>query len=422
LYDAPVYRDWAFWLTVGCGAFSGWAIASEPSTGDLPRWLDALLAAAVFAVLFGVMPAFARLQYRRWRWRRLYAGRRQEHQEAPSTRSPSVRAPEASRPAEKEPAPKEAASTESRDASKPSRPTNASISSLSGEALASSSILASCRESLQYPIARSARTLQLAADPKDQYEAILDMSEAISVTLGSTAAAWLRSEGLGYDALAELQRSYERGVAQGTWHSVTRALAQHSAHHEAPLPGSTKALQREKGGSGLLADLRTLLEERNRWAHGARPHSNAEAAAKVAELLSPLERALEKCEFLAEIPWILTQRSSFRRHYGDFDVMARSAMGDHPEFERSRFASTSPLADDTFYALGPRGPIDLTPLVVIRYCQACKQREVCYADRMDQKHGVTLKSFTTGHVIFDDSLIDEVISLLPPVDDDTPPA
>jgi hypothetical protein len=410
LYDAPVYRDWAFWSTFGWGIFSGWAIGTAPSTSNLPRWVDALLAAAVFSVFFGIIPAFVRLQYRRWRWRRMNTDRKNEPHAVSAPRSPAG--------SEQGPQRKEGQVWQHDGGTKdtaapPSRSAPASITSLSAEALASSSVLASCRASLQYPIARCVRTLQLATDPKDRYEAILDTAEAISVTLGATAAAWLRSESLGPETLAELQRSYERGVSQGTWHSVIRALERHSARHEGAIPGSVEALRFEKGGGGLLADLRVLLEERNRWAHGARPHNKSEAAARVVELFGPLERCLKKCGFLTGVPWILTQGSSYRRRHTDFEIIAQRAMGDHPEFERSRFASTTPLADDTFYALTLRGPIDLTPFVVIRYCHTCRQREVCHADRLDKKHGVALKSFTTGHVIFDDTLTEEIVSLFP---------
>ena len=93
-------------------------------------------------------------------------------------------------------------------------------------------------------------------------------------------------------------------------------------------------------------------------------------------------------------------------------------MGEHPEFERTRIVSHGPLANDIFYAIDSRGPIDLTPLIVTRFCQKCKQQEVCFADRVDAKSGVSLKSFSRGHVIFDDSLMQEVLSLGSAADDD----
>jgi hypothetical protein len=83
-------------------------------------------------------------------------------------------------------------------------------------------------------------------------------------------------------------------------------------------------------------------------------------------------------------------------------------MGDHPEFERIDLDSKLPLADNNFYALAPRGPVDMSPFVVMRYCETCRQPEAFYADRIDPKQGVCLKSFGRGHVIFDPSLNEEL--------------
>ncbi len=73
LWDAPPHRDWLAWWTVGWTVLAGVAIATTPDdarTSSLPTWLDALLAAVVFGVLFGVFPAYLRLLVRRWRFRR----------------------------------------------------------------------------------------------------------------------------------------------------------------------------------------------------------------------------------------------------------------------------------------------------------------------------------------------------------------
>lgn len=413
LYDGPVYRDWAFWSTAGWLLFIGLIIGFAPPTNGMPKWLDGLLAGVFFAVCLGVIPAFVRLQYRRWRWRRrMRDGINQSVM-------PAVTRPVAQR-ATSVPQDSEAASS-SRGSMAPSRQQpvripqlQRPITHLSTGALAASEVLLAARQTLQYPIARSVRTLQLTSDPSEQYEGILDASEAITLTLGATGAAWLRREQLGNEALKELESHYENGVSQGTWHSVIRAWERYSVRHPEALPGTVNALSLERGGGGLLADLRTLLEERNRWAHGARPHGKAETAARVAEFFTPLERALQRCQFLSEVPWILTRDSSFRRRYGDFEISAQRAMGDHPEFDHNNFISAQPLADDTFYALATKTAIDLTPFIVMRYCPTCRQREVCYADRVDQKNGVSLKSFISGHVIYDETLRDEM-TFTPPI-------
>ena len=174
------------------------------------------------------------------------------------------------------------------------------------------------------------------------------------------------------------------------------------------LPGLVEGLRQGKGGAGLLNDLRRILEERNRRAHGARPHDPSEAAVRVAEFRGPLERAIVRSLFLAETPWVLVEATSYRRREGRFRVLAYRAMGDHPEFERIDLDSKLPLADNNFYALAPRGPIDMSPSVVMRYCETCRQPEAFYADRIDPKQGVCLKSFGRGHVVFDPSLNEEL--------------
>ncbi len=58
-------------------------------------------------------------------------------------------------------------------------------------------------------------------------------------------------------------------------------------------------------------------------------------------------------------------------------------------------------------------PLDLTPMLVIRYCDQCRQPEVCHADRVDERAGVSLKSFARGHQVFDPDLVPEVNSLIP---------
>ena len=70
LYDAPFYRDWAFWLTAFWAVLTGWVIGTSPPTPGVPRWLDTILAVLVFSTVGGVIPAIIRLQVRKWRWRR----------------------------------------------------------------------------------------------------------------------------------------------------------------------------------------------------------------------------------------------------------------------------------------------------------------------------------------------------------------
>lgn len=55
-------------------------------------------------------------------------------------------------------------------------------------------------------------------------------------------------------------------------------------------------------------DLAPLLQERKRATHGSWPRDRHEAAARIAELSIPLERAPTKAPFLADVTRILDRR------------------------------------------------------------------------------------------------------------------
>ena len=511
LYDLPLHRDWMAWMTLAWALLAALAIGTtKDSSSSLPRWADTLLATAVFALLFGVLPAWVRLGIRHLLVRRRGSQRNARagaplpgygpahgaapyqtsaqpvfgpawpmpgspastssgpayNPERPATVSntqvtPDVR-PQAQEPAQSDSTPPSApqklkpvteSSPTDKAADQPSnsptvpraqpekiglidyvkhervptrtrvarsnttrlsaesaRPTP--LSSLQPTGLAQSDLLMAARMSLQYPIARAARAIQLAAEPKDEYEEILAAGEAVAITLGAMIAATIGPVAAEQTPFVNFKAALtSRGLSQGHWNGLVGAADAAIAKRDEPLAGLKAALRRGPRGSGLVADLGTLVEERNRWAHGGGPRTSVEAGLRLTELVGPIERIFDRCAFLAESPWILTRSSSYKRTTANFEVSASEAMGDHPEFERRLFASQLPLADETFNILGPSGPVDLTPFVVMRYCETCREPELCYADRLDKRDGVALKSFARGHNLFDHSLDDEVRGL-----------
>jgi len=82
-------------------------------------------------------------------------------------------------------------------------------------------------------------------------------------------------------------------------------------------------------------------------------------------------------------------------------------MTDHPDFGRRDFVSSVPLAENTVYMLTGRGPVDLTPFVVVHDCPECHQTELCHADGLSRE-GVILKSFARGHSMWDRELASDV--------------
>lgn len=212
--------------------------------------------------------------------------------------------------------------------------------------------------------------------------------------------------------MTELARAYlGRGVSQGHWLDVAREAERQSSKSTMALVGLADGVRQRKGGSGLLLDLRELLEERNRWAHGAKPATPAEANMRSREYRVRLDHALADSSFLSDSPWVLIEGGSYDRREHAFRIRSQRAMGDHPEFERFVFTSNTPLADDTFYLVGSGGVIDLSPFVAMRFCEMCRQPEMFYADRLDKKRGTSLKSFARGHVLFDPDLDSDLLDL-----------
>lgn len=299
----------------------------------------------------------------------------------------------------------------------PSTPPVTSVAAFDLARVRDSEALTWARGALPYPIARAARSVQLAADSKDAYEAVLRAAEATTTVLGITATAWARHNAVVTRDLDELQEAFTgRGISQGLWRSVLVSVGRAMQEHPMGLPGMADAVESGRGGTWLKSDLQKLTEERNLWAHGAGPHNRVEAAERLAQFLPLLERALQELGFLAEIPWVLVNDAKLRRRADEFQIHASKAMGDHPDFDVMEFTVAHAVAEDVFYLLTTHGLVDLTPLVVMEQCMTCHQRELAHADRIDDKRGVVLKTLDRGHVIFDHRLVDEVRNLIPRTD------
>ncbi|MCA1602026.1 MAG: hypothetical protein LC776_10425 [Acidobacteria bacterium] len=93
LYDAPLHRDWIFWLTVTWAAIAGVSIPAYAPPSAIPIWLNTLLAVIFWVVVGGIVPAWFRLVMRRWRWRR------RQPQDSQPTHTPGEQAaPRADKP------------------------------------------------------------------------------------------------------------------------------------------------------------------------------------------------------------------------------------------------------------------------------------------------------------------------------------
>jgi hypothetical protein len=267
---------------------------------------------------------------------------------------------------------------------------------------------------LPYPVARAVRSLEFGRQPKEHYEAILAVAEGLTVALGALAAAWCRQYRRPVPSLVQLQEAYLRqGVSMGHWQAVVEDAAKASTGHPQGLSGLVEAVAYRPKGSSLMPQLRQLVRERNEWAHGSGPHTRIDAAVRVDQQLPAVLTALDRVAFLARDEWVLVEDANYRRIDRNFGITAQRVMGEHPEFEVVRFDSAEPLANEVLYVRTPHGYLPLSPFIVVRDCVICRQREVFYADRVQQGQGVVLKSFERGHKIHDQTLVDEVAAVLP---------
>jgi len=395
LYDKPAYRDWAVWITVAMLVITPFALGTgQRASGDTsPRWVDVVFGTPVMTVIFGVLPAYVRLRVRRAARTGVTDQASIDDRDALDQRSQAAIAPTIVQPA---------------PAGKPLAPATVraqvAAPGLSGVDLASSKNLAFARKSLPYPIARAARTIQIATDRKEQYEALLAAGEAIGICVGLVVAAGFRSLSATSISFQNLQEAFVgRGVTTGHWIALVEAAPSLMKDVPEPIDGLFDGVRPRKGPS-LVKDLRSVVEERNLWAHNAGPQSAAEVASRIANLAPIVDDAFGHVQFLANAPWVQIKSCAYRKASADFAVTAFDAMSEHPDFERRDLISTLPMANDTFYMLAKDGPVDLTPFVVIHDCPVCHQSEMCFADRLDPKHGVALKSFGRGHPMFEEQL------------------
>ncbi|MEU5586796.1 hypothetical protein [Streptomyces chrestomyceticus] len=468
LYDAPLRRDWAFWLTVGLAVMVAFSIGtSQEQSSGLPRWLDTLLAVLTFTLLFGVVPAWIRLGIRRWRWgerpsdpkpspvaapnpspplnpgtspppnpgtspppHTATAPRTTEPPRAtppPHTATTPPQTPHTTPPPRSTPAPRTtpAPHTDPPPPRTPTPPRRTPPPPPHGPARPETAYptapdpLAAARRGFPHPVARTVHEMQRAHTAKDRHEALLEAGETLAATVAVTAAGLLTAHGAGERNLAELRTALAgTGTTFGTWTVWLHHLCRVARERTDVVPGLAEALRDDAemaarpDDPGLAQFLDRLKGERNRTSHGDKPRTQEEAALRVAEHRLTLEQALMSAQFLTGLPWLLTVSCAYQRRTGTFEVVADHLMGDHPDFDRMTFSCPAPVADDTVYVLSPAGPVALSPFVASLYCPQCGRREICHANNAGRRNRpAAYKSFGRGHVIPYPELDEEIAAL-----------
>jgi hypothetical protein len=429
LFDAPPWRDWAVWnLLVWSAAAISTAVSPPENDPNAQLSLPMNILSTVLALAtVGLGPA----ALRRW-LRHLWGNRQRRRQEklldqpteprlqhpAPNLvgpRPPAAPPPPAPR-LQQDPIPHIPEASVVR----PSGPVDrrSGVPMLPPTVIARSTVLppmpdvlSDAQRSYPYPIARIARILRGLQDPVLAYETILDLAETTTICIGATVATVCRAAGHVTPALVELYDAYsDKGVSQGHWLAVARDARTLPPELAAIVPGMEEGVRLRKKATGLPEQLRTLLEERNRWAHGSRPRGPVDAAERVETLLPVLATALAQVGFMSRTDWVLIEDSRLQRQTRRFVIGARRVMGDHPDFEVLRFNSSEALEDEVLYLRAPTASLALSPIIVVRHCPTCRQTEVFHSDRLAGGH-VVLKAFGTGHELRDPTLVEELRSL-----------
>jgi hypothetical protein len=460
LYDRPIHRDPLAWWTAAWAVLAFAALASSPqaSATGLPRWADALFGAVTFTILFGIVPAFVRLQIRRFLWRRREASRASTNSRGDTP--PSSPFPEP--PTQAMPAVGEVRNRHDADAGpayrresphprprpdthrtqppaahqSPQRGTDNQVAARIPESSSNSSHFRHSEVSphtsgrveetktsrdaaqpellrarqLQYPIARAVRAVQTAPGAKAQYDALIQATDAICVTLATSAASWLRDVEPESQGIADLLEAYKGGVSLGAWTSVLRRASAVAAQPDRAAPGGL-ATAAKKGKVNLLKQLDELLRERNKWAHGGAPRAEGDASSRLDALMPALLSALTLADYMREMEWVVTESSSYDPRSRTFRVSALHAMADHPEFERHTLTLTEPVPDGQVFQLVDGRPIDLAPFVVNKYCSDCERPELFYTDKVLRDGTAVLKSFGTPHQLMDSAIGSDLRSL-----------
>ncbi|GAA3691029.1 hypothetical protein FB459_0464 [Yimella lutea] len=422
LYDKPLARDWVWWLTVACIPL--WVLViMTPTEGSAEQTVGSIIFGFFFTpVLFGLPVAVVRKISRSRRAKRRsasYLGDVAAEIPGPRVVPRQTAGGEASAPSPDQPDAAQARygyAPLNRSIDEPSFKSWTLAPSVSDLLPASVTPIGSSREisdgwnrrseSLPFPIARAARHLGSTASPLEQYSRLLDCAETTTTVTGIIAAVWLNDESLAPKDIKDLLGRYRRtGVTFGVWLPLIDRFVDMAASSTDPFARRFSSALRD---GSFTAHARSILEERNRSAHGGQPRNKGDAALRLAELEPHLAGLMDSLGPLATADLLLIESSQYSRRTGHFVVRAGRMMGDHPDFRPVELEVDAPLAAETIYLATGSRFVDLTPFLVYRFCPTCRQPEVLYADRtFEASREVSLRAFASGHQTRDELLFED---------------
>jgi type I restriction enzyme M protein len=198
------------------------------------------------------------------------------------------------------------------------------------------------------------------------------------------------------------------GASLGHWVGIARAVGNEARRTGESVGGLAQATAPRRRGSGLIADLESLVNYRNRVRHGSGPRTRAEIQRGLDTLEQFIFSALESSTFLSRVPWVYINRIRWSSIDHAYTMDCLSLMGDHPDFEPISIKTRQVYADEHLYLeISASELVPIEPFCYLRDCPTCMSAELYYPDHMTSG-SVALKNLDRGHQLDDESIATEI--------------
>jgi type I restriction enzyme M protein len=255
--------------------------------------------------------------------------------------------------------------------------------------------LAAARATFPYPLAQTLRGLEIAralGDARAENEAALQVVESALVILGAISGSYLLDIGEKVPGKWR-QRVRGMGVSLGDWLTLASSGLSVAHNKGESLSGVAEILKPEGTLDRLFKD---LLAWRNDRAHGSGPRTRSDFIASNSELRAKIESLLAELQPIRRLEWWIADDLDWNATSQMFEIRARSATGDHPEFIPEVKHSETPVSKGEVNVTSHGHQFSLAPMLRILPCTTCGADEFFYPDKLvDGK--LLYRSVERGH-------------------------
>lgn len=270
-----------------------------------------------------------------------------------------------------------------------------------------------------FPIAFTYRNLSAVHSKPRLYQEQLRVSENLLAFLGiiglSLAAGANQIATGDYNELSyrRIGNKFASGVSPGHWYQIAYHSAKFIKDNLHSAFSSSFSNLWFKGRGSSLSDfgkvLKKIIEWKNDFKHDRGPKTDYQYEEMVKELNHKLEFCYDKLSFFVQYPIRLVKDMDI-----DWETEKRILdtlvyKGDHPGLKQERVEHEQTLPKNKLYLeTSDENWVNLYPLMSVRYCPQCENRETYFYDRWDGPgHKARLKSFERGHTHDDDQDAEE---------------